>query len=258
MLLEQYFKRIGYGGEVEPTLEVLDALMFAHSASIPFENISILNGEVISLDVQDIYKKIVIEKKGGYCFEQNNLFLEVLKKIGFNALPLAARVRVSLSSREEFVAKTHLLLKVLLGAKEYICDVGIGSYSLTKALELQDGLIQESLHDIRRFERVGDEWYMQVLNENDWFDVCQFNGNVFHEVDQKVANHYASTSKDIYFTYDLVTTIAKSDGARVTLRGSTLSKRYKDGKKEELLLTSKQSICEVLESEFGLGRDYYV
>src|SRR5690606_14922037 len=90
--LDGYFRRIGYGGPRTPTLETLRALQRLHPAAIPFENLSPFAGAPVSLELDAIQQKLVHDGRGGYCFEQNSLFLEVLRALGFRASGLAARV----------------------------------------------------------------------------------------------------------------------------------------------------------------------
>lgn len=105
--LELYFKRIGFQDKAKPDLATLNALSFAHITYIPFENISVLNKEAISLEPADLFDKLVKRQRGGYCFEQNGLFLAVLEQIGFEVAPLAGRVRLACKSREELPMRTH-------------------------------------------------------------------------------------------------------------------------------------------------------
>jgi len=81
--LHAYLERIGYDGPVEPTLEVLDALHLAHATTIPFENIDILLGRPIRLDLPSLQDKLVRDRRGGYCFEHNTLFAAALEAVGF-------------------------------------------------------------------------------------------------------------------------------------------------------------------------------
>ena len=93
-LLDTYLKRIGLAGPAgAPTLETLRRLHTAHVAAIPFENLDILLGRGVSLDAGRLRDKLIDQRRGGYCFEQNTLFQDVLREIGFTILPMEARVR---------------------------------------------------------------------------------------------------------------------------------------------------------------------
>src|SRR5271169_2357064 len=92
--LAAYARRIGHPGELAPTLETLKNLHLAHATHIPFENLDILLGQPIRLDLESLWAKLVTGGRGGYCFEQNALFAAVLETIGFRVTRLAARVRM--------------------------------------------------------------------------------------------------------------------------------------------------------------------
>ena len=91
--LEAYRSRIGYTGALDPTAETLTALHRAHVLAIPFENLDILLGRPIRLDLPSLQAKLVHGRRGGYCFEQNALFAAVLDHLGFEVTGLAASAR---------------------------------------------------------------------------------------------------------------------------------------------------------------------
>ena len=110
--LAAYSRRIDYGGTVEPTLPVLRALHLAHATHIPFENLDILLGRPIRLDIASLQAKLVAGARGGYCFEQNLLFATALRAFGFDVQTLIARVRF----RVQQVLIVQVKLRVLQAA----------------------------------------------------------------------------------------------------------------------------------------------
>ncbi len=131
--LDAYLARIGYTGPREPTLDTLHAVSMHHPTSIPFENLDVLLGRPIALTPEALMAKLVQARRGGYCFEQNNLLLLALRALGFNASLLGARVRGSIL-REEIPYRTHIIVKVTLPEGEFLADAGLGSASLTGAI----------------------------------------------------------------------------------------------------------------------------
>ena len=123
--LDAYFERIGYSGPCEPTLGVLNAITLAHTSAIPFENLDVLLGRPIALDPASLVDKLVRRRRGGYCFEQNGLLLIVLEALGFQAVPISARVRWQ-RPRDFTPPRTHLFLRVELDGESWLADVGIG------------------------------------------------------------------------------------------------------------------------------------
>src|SRR4051812_17349400 len=92
MDLKEYAARVGYTGEFTPTVETLKALHLAHATHIPFENLDVLLGRPIRLDIDSLWAKLVNGGRGGYCFEHNALFAGVLEAAGFRVRRLAGRV----------------------------------------------------------------------------------------------------------------------------------------------------------------------
>ncbi|NYH54098.1 hypothetical protein HNR06_003687 [Nocardiopsis arvandica] len=65
--LDAYLARVGLSGDLPPTLDTLRAVHRAHLAAIPFENLQIVLGRTIPLDVPSLVDKMVRRRRGGYC-----------------------------------------------------------------------------------------------------------------------------------------------------------------------------------------------
>ena len=91
--VKKYFERMGLElpEQIVPDSALLRELQFAHCTHIPYENLDIIRGIPLSLDVDDLYKKIVEEGKGGFCFELNGLFAWLLRELGYGVTEYAAR-----------------------------------------------------------------------------------------------------------------------------------------------------------------------
>jgi len=126
--LQAYFDRIHFSGEARPDRETLAALVAAHTASIPFENLNPLLGLPVALDPQALVAKLVRQQRGGYCYEQNGLFGHVLETIGFGFTPLAARV-LWRQSEDALTPRTHKLLLVELAEATELCAHPLHPYT---------------------------------------------------------------------------------------------------------------------------------
>jgi len=115
-----YFKRIAYQGSHAPTLETLRALHALHAAAIAFENLDPLLKRRIHLDAGSLERKLVTEKRGGYCFEQNGLFAAALRSLGFDVTGLAAHVYIKQTPGR--IRRSHMLLLIELPEGRYIAD----------------------------------------------------------------------------------------------------------------------------------------
>ncbi len=69
--------------DVAADLESLKFLQRQHLLTVPFENLDIHWKRPIVLDGNHFYDKIIGDKRGGFCYELNGLFYELLAEIGF-------------------------------------------------------------------------------------------------------------------------------------------------------------------------------
>ena len=103
--LDAYLARIGERAPLAPDVDGLASLHRAHCAAIPFENLDLLLGRAIALDLPALEPGCA--RRGGYCFEQNTLFEAALEARASAPCP-RARVRVGTTVRP----RTHMLLRV--------------------------------------------------------------------------------------------------------------------------------------------------
>jgi N-hydroxyarylamine O-acetyltransferase len=188
--LQAYLQRIGYAGGLEPTVETLTALHRAHVLSIPFENLDILLGRPIRLDLASLQAKLIHERRGGYCFEQNALFAAVLEHLGFHVAGLAARVTMG---EERTTPRTHMILAVDIAGTRWLADVGFGGDTLLDPISFENA---EPVHQGAWGFRLADDGDTRILwglRAEGWLDLYAFTLEPQLPVDYEVANHYTST-----------------------------------------------------------------
>ena len=222
--LDAYFARIGYAGPCVPTLATLHAVALHHATSIPFENLDVLLGRGISLAPEAIERKLVHDRRGGYCFEQNNLLLQVLRALGYRVTPIGARVRWQIA-RTVVPARTHLFLRVHLPEGDWFVDVGLGSASLTGAIPLEFDRELPTPHEARRLAREDGRMFHQLWTGQDWADVCEFAFDEMHPIDCELANWWTSASPASHFKTQVLAGIALRDGTRKGIRGGEFTHR---------------------------------
>src|SRR3954447_19804214 len=148
--LEAWRRRIGFEGEVAPTLACLAQLISCHASTIPFENIDVLAGRVPALDEPALQDKLVRQRRGGYCFEQNNLLLSALRQIGFVVHRLEARIRAGVPA-DVVTGRTHLAVRVSIAGDDWLADVGCGGLSPLAPLRLASRVEQAAGTGLYRF-----------------------------------------------------------------------------------------------------------
>ena len=249
--LAAYFERIGYGGPAAPSRETLSALMAAHVQAIPFENLDVLLGRPIDLTTEAIFGKLVHRRRGGYCFEHNGLFMDVLAALGFTVRPLSARGRI-LPPPGTLPPRTHLLLSVDVAGTPWLADVGVGALSLAAPSQFAPDTEQATPHEPRRIVREGDHWLHQARLGDVWTPVYEFTGEEMPAIDREVANWYTSAHPRSHFRNQLIVARAAPDGGRVTLRDRELKHRRRDGHATTRTIESSDELLDVLATEFGL------
>jgi N-hydroxyarylamine O-acetyltransferase len=143
-----YLARIGYDGSRAPTAETLAALHHAHMLTTPFENLDLHLGRRNVLDAEHNYRKIVRDRRGGWCYELNGTFARLLEALGFSVTRYSAAVVLSEPGTPDFA---HLTLRVDL-AEPWLCDVGFGD-SFTAPLRLDEPGDQERSGHSYRLDR---------------------------------------------------------------------------------------------------------
>ncbi|MBB5428413.1 N-hydroxyarylamine O-acetyltransferase [Paraburkholderia sp. JPY158] len=252
--LENYFARIGYQGPRAATLDVLRAIHRLHPAAIPFENLNPLMRQPVRLELEAIERKLVTQKRGGYCFEQNILFANVLMQLGFRITPMLARV---VWGREPgtISPRTHMVLRVDLDGDEWIADVGFGGVTLTAPLRLTAGLAQPiPLGTFRLADAGHDTVYLEVLAPDEsWTRVYHVDLRAVEWVDYEISNWYTSTSPDSKFVNNLLACRVLPE-LRLALLNDQFNERDAQGQiVSERRLASAAELADCLRERFGLN-----
>lgn len=253
MQLDAYFDRIGYRGPRTPNAETLHAITRAHTQSIPFENLNPLLNVPVPIEAEALFEKLVHQRRGGYCFEQNGLLLSVLAQLGYEVRPLRAGTRFVQTDRRLPVGHTHLVVEVRIGHELWISDVGVGSHSLTRALRFALDEPQDTPHDERRFVREGAQYYHQMRQGDRWVDLYEFGGEAMHETDREIANWYTSAHPQSRFRHNLIVARALPSGQRISLNNAVFKERDAQGHAVERPVADLPSLMQILQERFRLN-----
>ncbi|MEU4601026.1 arylamine N-acetyltransferase [Nocardia sp. NPDC023988] len=231
--LDAYLARIGYDGPRTASLDTLRALTRAHTTTFPFENLEIILGRGIPLDLKSLQDKLVRHARGGYCYENAGLFAAALERLGFDVRGLSGRVTFGSLATGAIRPATHALLRVTTPDDDrvWICDVGFGAGPL-EPYELADSAGEFTLGDWRfRLEHRDDLWVLYQFGRDGWIDRYTFTENPQYRTDFAVGNHFVSTSPHSPFTTRPFLQRFRPDVHHV-LDDLTLVTEYPDGTSE--------------------------
>lgn len=227
--LPAYLRRVGHDAEGAPSPETLAALHRAHVAAIPFENLDIVLGRGVGVELADVQAKLVHARRGGYCYEHGLLFAAALERLGYDVDRLLARVG---GDRERPRGRTHMLLRVRAGSQHWLADVGFGSGLLEPLPFTANGPSRQGGWTLRLAPSGPRAWELHERRGEEWAVLYGFDDQVQRHADVVVANHFTSTWPRSPFVGRLVVVRKDGDALR-ELVGRTLTLTRPDGRTED-------------------------
>ncbi|GAA4879738.1 arylamine N-acetyltransferase family protein [Kitasatospora terrestris] len=243
--VDAYLRRIGAARPARADADALARLQHAHLTSVPFENLAIHLGEPIDLDRDALLGKLLDRRRGGFCYELNGAFAELLRALGYRVSLLGARVFGDGRLGPPF---DHLALRVDLD-EPWLVDVGFGRFS-TRPLRLDERGVQ---HD--------PAGGFTVTGHGPDLDVA-LGGEPQYRLDQRpyeLADFaptcwWQATSPASHFTRSTTCSLLTPDGGRTTLSGLRLIRTAPDGAREVHRLTGPEALA-AYRDHFGITLD---
>lgn len=249
---EAYFRRIGLPEDtkVEKTYEFLKKIQYQHVISVPYENLDIIDKRRISLDTADLYDKIILRNRGGYCFEVNALLKAFLTELGFRVDSYFARY---LRGEKAIPVRRHHVFTVETVDGVYLCDVGIGQTAPRFPLLLKEGLVQKQANETYKFEKDTQlGWVLWEIKDGQWNRYFSFTQDVALDIDFIQPSFYCEMHPDSPFNKNIIVAIKTPDG-RKAING----RDFKIFKGNELVHIEENCtdarISEILKEHFGIG-----
>ena len=247
-----WLHRIGYNGSLEPTLDVLHRLIFAQAHTIAYESLDIMLGRTPRLDIASLQSKMIAGGRGGYCLEQNMLFREGLRSLGYNVTSLQGRVVRGMAIDAPRPA-IHMLLQVNLPEGPYLADVGFGNLAPTSALLLREGIEQETPHEPMRFIDIGGELTLQAKLGDAWEHIYRVIPYPRYDGEYEITNWYTGTHPDAPYQSNIIAARPGPNRTRVTMFNRRVTVRHATGEADRRQLVAETEFKTVLRDEFGLN-----
>lgn len=243
-----YLSRIGVAtSDLAANEQTLRLLQRQHLLTVPFENLDIIWKRPIAIDVNKFYEKIVANRRGGFCYELNGLFNELLRDIGFETRLISARVFNGTVHTQEF---DHAAIVVSLPEGEYLTDVGYGEFT-TEPLKFvldEPQTDQSGTFTIRRFD-------------DDYFEVTKLDGDawkseyIFKDITRELSEFsemcdFQQYSPDSHFNQWKLCSIMTADGRKTLTNDKFIV--TKNGAKTETAIAGESEFAKILLLEFGI------
>ena len=248
--LKGYLQRIGIvETPVEASAETLGRLQFAQARHIPFENMDPLTGKIPDLAPDALWRKLVENRRGGYCFEVNALFGMALLALGFDAMPIMARVR---NGAPRGGPRSHRCFIVTISDQKYLADCGFGGGAPITPVQLDLAGQQEIMGEtyrVRRDEETQEEVLERQVPEG-WYGLYGFERAPAFEPDFEAANFVTARWDKAPFPYNLMMARVTEDG-RNTLFNRAL-KVTRHGESGARRIETFEDFEEAMTGLFGL------
>ena len=254
-----YLRRINYNGVIYRDLTTLRALQYNHVFNIPFETLDIHNKIPIILRIESLFQKVILDRRGGYCYELNTLFHRLLTLCGFTAYMVEGRLLHRHGYGRPF---EHMALIVELEGKKWLVDVGYGDFSF-RPLAIAPGEVQSdgrTFYQILENVQVDGQEYLGVAK---WSDSKQnfkieyiftLTPRALHEFSDM--NHFHMTSRESHFSRSLLISLPTTDG-RISIINNKLI-RTESGTKQVKPIHSDAHRDKILEKHFHMDMVYLV
>lgn len=246
-VLQHYLNRIGYRGNAKADIATVTEMMRCQLCTVPFENLDVQAGKVISLVPEEIVEKILNRNRGGYCYEINGLFAMALQSLGIPYQFVAARPMFSPVKRP----KTHMAIVLRMNGEQWLCDLGFGSYGIRAPMRLSlvDVEVKQDFDTYILCKTNDHEYLLKALVDGEWASQYAFDLSLQEWIDFVPANYFNSTHPDSVFVQKLLIVLQNQAG-RTILFGDVL-KTVANGKVKTQTIAPDDRVS-ILSNEFGL------
>jgi N-hydroxyarylamine O-acetyltransferase len=212
--LKAYLERVGWSGGTRPTFATLTGLLRAHMSSIPFENLDVLLGRPVRLDLEGLQDKLVRAHRGGYCFEHATFFAAALEQLGFQ--PVRHSARVVLVKTRTAAPRTHMFLTVPLAEGTFVVDPGFGAQAPRAPVPLVDGVKARAENQTHWMVRDGRYWVLRAQTADKIIDCWASTLEQENPIDFEMENYFTATHPSSPFV-NRIMMCAHTEDARVTV-----------------------------------------
>jgi N-hydroxyarylamine O-acetyltransferase len=222
-------------------------LVKRHVATFAFSSVGCRLGEDLPLDFESLFNRIVVRRRGGYCFEQNGILYNVLEELGFSPRLYLARV---IYDQDSHPGLTHRISIVEHEGQRFVLDVGFGPLGPRVPILMSKSETNDGDRVFRIVEGRPGEYHMQVLKDGAFFSLYRFELARYGQSDCEVGHFYSHRHPDAAFVNHLVVSRILASEIR-----SLRDLEYwviRESEKQTTRILGPQQLTQILVEELGV------
>jgi N-hydroxyarylamine O-acetyltransferase len=251
MNIAKYLQRITFDGKIKADDQTLFDVHERHVFHVPFENIDIHYKQIFDLELESLYKKVVANGRGGFCYELNFIFNSLLNKLGFASKIISSRIFDASGNLGPEYDHMSIYVKT---KKEYLVDVGYGDL-FVRPIEIRNG-IQHDGRNFFKIEKSTNEDFLLSMSG----DASHFEKKYIFKTRETVIDSFKEicydkqTNPSSYFVKNTICTKPVLNG-RITLFNNKLIEKGVTGKKETAI-NDDNDFRDHLKQKFNIKIDH--
>ncbi len=245
-IIKNYLQILNINFDIK-NLDDITKLIKAHVKTFAFSSLKVLLKEEINLDLNSIYENIVVNKRGGYCFEHNKLMYEVLKGLGFEVTHYLARV---VNNTDNMPPQTHRFTLLNFENERYLIDVGIGFRIPSVAVKFGNTPSLSHLDIPYIIKEFDDGTYaMQLIEKGKEFIATKFDLNRCYEADFEMGHFYSHKNPNAVFVNNLVVSRIEQDVIYSLVNDTYL--KISNDKTQEIKIKDAKQLKEIINNDLN-------
>ncbi|MCF8068851.1 MAG: arylamine N-acetyltransferase [Desulfobacterales bacterium] len=256
-MVQKYLQILGLNDR-QPDFKFLNDIIERHVATFAFSSVGCRLGENLPLDFEALFQRIVVNRRGGYCFEQNGLLFGILEDLNFSPELYLARV---IYNQDIHPGLTHRISVVTYEGQKYLLDAGFGSDGPRIPVSMSGSESNDGDKVFRIEECSAGEFHLQVFRDGDFFSLYRFELSQYGEADCELGHFYSHRHPEAIFVNHLVVSLNQAQETRslydleyrVITTSGTQKKKIRDCEQLRRILVDELGVL-VTEAE---GRRLY-
>ncbi|TRX57685.1 arylamine N-acetyltransferase [Fulvivirga sp. M361] len=248
-MYSDYLNRIGFKKKIQVNEETLQELHRQHVLNIPFEDLDIHYGIPIQLEPEAIYDKVIRKMRGGFCYELNYLFWQLLNELGFKASMISSRIY----DQDQILGPEFDHMSIVVDLKDkWLVDVGFGDLFISP-IKMEENVISRDWFKSYKINKLNEHDYTlsESIDESVFTRRYQFNIQPRSIADFQPQCKFKQYSSESHFVKNMICTLPNDKGRITIINNRFIEKR--EGVKKESIIDGEEELFGILHERFKIN-----